>query len=91
MGGTVYDLFGGLREWAFDYFQDADATKNPDDTCWLSPGVRTNPRCEHLGHHVTNHSVRGGSFLQPASQGAAASRWEVPAPTIDVGIRCMRQ
>jgi formylglycine-generating enzyme required for sulfatase activity len=90
-GVVVYDVFGGLREWALDDFQLADPTQHPEDTYWLTPGIRTNPRCTQASPYVNGeHSIKGGSYLQPASEGAAAGRFFLPGPTIDVGLRCVR-
>jgi len=89
-GSIVYDVFGGLREWALDDFEFADASQYPEDTYWLTPGIRTDPECTQPSPYATEHTIRGGSYLQPANVGAAASRFYVPGPTIDVGLRCVR-
>jgi formylglycine-generating enzyme required for sulfatase activity len=85
----VVDLGGNLAEWALDRWSRAD------EAYWSAVRVFTNPVADLLSPgDGDERPVRGGSWLEPATETAAAIR-NFNAPTVEgvgrsVGFRCAR-
>jgi sulfatase modifying factor 1 len=94
-GSVVYDLAGNVAEWSRDWWNA------PDETCWATPGVYTDPWCHtDSPSQGTLRTVRGGGWLDSGdlllatsrygegglALGSAVAEGEEPA----LGFRCAR-
>ena len=92
-GSLVYDLAGNLEEWARDLWNA------PDEPCWASPGVYTDPWCQTLSPSEGGlSSVRGAGWLDTGDLLLSTSRYGegpldgVVGNTVEpgLGFRCAR-
>lgn len=85
-GGTIDDLAGNLTEWVLDEWGEQG------DPCWNAP-ILVDPICP-AATPPRAFTVRGSSWLQPASSLRAALRAEVDAAgdplSVVIGFRCAR-
>ncbi len=74
----LYDMHGNVREWTYDTFA-SDAARGPDDPVFMDEVVEF-------------HTVRGGSYGDPAHKCRSASRhkaWYTSSEP-DIGFRLVR-